>query len=790
MGEGMWFKVVIITAAYLSVLAGITSAETCSFELDTPTYGRGEESGPGNGFYSLSGQDYPVAKIRFLLSGEVSNVRISSELIDSTEADAIPELYADIPTDAEGVLDPSELTGGSIEMVGRPAVAVAGILHLGESTIVDVWVVPYMQDTVSGKLWFASQFEIDIDAPVEAFAVDFGANADHGQTGRQIANALMAAVTKSLTGSGSASLLSVSESLPEYIIITSENLAEAFLPLVRWKNQLGYTASVITTDEIYSQYEGIDEAEQIRNYLKVAYGGGARWVLLGGDETIVPIRYAYHLNKSEAVPLDNQQICDLYYADLTGEWDVDGDGLYGEPGDDSPDKTPELMLGRALVDTPDEVQMFVRKSISYEKDPAQGDPMFANRVLVSSADQMRDYAFVGQDSLIAAELPSHLDIDRWSLAESPSGSDEAPQSPAGADFVSKLSEGYNLTFVLAHGNADGFVTRAKSYNEWPKSYVFTREEAPPGHASIHDLTNYGRFGIVYSVGCNNGAFDMDSPPFAIEFPCMAEKFLLDSLSGAAAFIGYSRWGWVGCSYQLMIDFNECIYNSDNRLAPANNFSKASNHFLTDLVYGLNVYGDPSLGVWTGIPKLISVDALSQIDFGDNNFVLTAVSDSLALDSAVVTIVGANGILFAGFTDANGQVEIAFELASDSSVTLTVSKLGYLPEETALSPAFALDADDESGEGDPARPVTYILGQNYPNPFNPSTTIEFDLPRASDVRIEVYNILGQSVKCVVDEYLSVGAHEAVIESADWPGGIYFYRLQASDFVDVKKMVLLK
>ena len=785
----MWFRILIIASACLSIIPGVAPAESCIFKIDPPAHERGGMSAPGSAFYSLPGQDYPVAKIRFLLGGEIGNVRTSSQLIDSVKTDAIPELSADIPTDAEGVLDPPELVG-DIEMIGRPAVAVAGVLHVDGATVVDVWVVPYLQDAVSGKLWFASQFEIDINAPVEAFSVDFGANRDNGQTGDLIANALMAAVTRPLTGPSQVSLLSLSETLPEYVIITSESLAEDFIPLVRWKNQLGYTASVITTEEIYSQYEGIDEAEQVRNCLKAAYAGGTRWVLLGGDETVVPIRYAYHLNESEAVPLAKQQICDLYYADLTGEWDVDGDGLYGEPGDDSPDKTPELMVGRALVDTPAEVQMFVRKSISYEKTPAPGDPAFANRVLVSSADQMRDYASVGQDSLIAEELPPHLDVDRWSLAESPSGSDEAPQSPAGTDFVSKLSDGYNLTFVLAHGNADGFVTRAKSYNEWPKSYVFTREEAPPGHGSIHDLTNYGRFGIVYSVGCNNGAFDMDSPPFGIDFPCMAEKFLLDSLSGAAAFIGYSRWGWVGCSYQLMIDFNECLYSSDNRLAPANNFSKANSYFLNDLVYGLNVYGDPSLGVWTDVPEPISVDAPSQIDFGDNNFLLTATSDGRALDSAVVTVVGANGILFAGLTDAGGQAEIAFQLESDSSVAITVSKKGHLPSESVLSPAFSLDADDESGEGDPARPVTYKLRQNYPNPFNPWTTIEFDLPRASDVRIDVYNVLGQLVECVVNEHLSAGAHETVIESADWPGGVYFYRLQASGFVDVRKMVLLK
>jgi len=786
----MRFRAFAIALAALSLLAGIVSAETCSFRLVKPDFRQSAGSGSCDRFFSIPGQDCPVVLTRFLLRGEVAEVQIASRLTDSIEADADPELFENTPTDATGSLDPLDLAGGQFEPAGRPAAAIAGILPLRNATLVDVWVVPYLHDSVSGKTWFASGFEIDISGSVEAYSIGFGAETGENESGSSITDALKAVISPPVAGSNPSSMLSLSGAPPDYVIITSGDLAESFYPLLRWKNQLGYTASVVTTDEIYGQYQGIDESEQIRNYLRVAYAGGTRWVLFGGDETIVPIRYAYHLNESEPVPLDKQQICDLYYADLTGEWDVDGDGLYGEPSDDSPDKTPELMIGRALIDTPAEAEMFVQKTIGYEKNPALGDGEFARRILVSSADQMRDYAAIGQDSLITEGLPSHLNVDRWSLAESPSGSDEAPQSPTGADFVSKLSEGYNMTYILAHGAADAFVTLARAYNQWPKSFVFSRDEAPPGHATISDLTNYGRFGIAYSIGCNNGAFDMDSPPFTIESPCMAEKFLIDSLSGAAAFIGYSRWGWVGCSYQLVIDFNDFVYNTDNRLAPANNYSKATNHFLTDLVYGLNVYGDPSLHVWTDTPKPILTDAPSQMSFGENSFVLSASAAGESLDSALVTIVGNSGILFTGFTNGDGQLEVCFVLESDSCVFLTVSKRGYLPKEVILSPIFVLDADDESSDGDPVRPSEYRLTQNYPNPFNPSTTVEFDLPHASEVRIDVYNVLGQLVTNAVDEYMAVGTHEVIIESADWPSGVYFYRLQASGFVAVKKMVLLK
>jgi photosystem II stability/assembly factor-like uncharacterized protein len=88
------------------------------------------------------------------------------------------------------------------------------------------------------------------------------------------------------------------------------------------------------------------------------------------------------------------------------------------------------------------------------------------------------------------------------------------------------------------------------------------------------------------------------------------------------------------------------------------------------------------------------------------------------------------------------------------------------------------------------PGEYLLYQNYPNPFNPSTTIEFDLPKSANVRIEAYNIAGQKIKTLLNKKMLSGRHEVEFNAQNLSSGIYFYRIEAGEFQDVKKMILLK
>lgn len=88
------------------------------------------------------------------------------------------------------------------------------------------------------------------------------------------------------------------------------------------------------------------------------------------------------------------------------------------------------------------------------------------------------------------------------------------------------------------------------------------------------------------------------------------------------------------------------------------------------------------------------------------------------------------------------------------------------------------------------PKSFGLSQNYPNPFNPVTKIRFDVAKATDVKIEVYNNLGQVVKVLVNSYKNPGYYETDFNASELPSGVYFYRMTTSQFTDIKKMVVVK
>ena len=88
------------------------------------------------------------------------------------------------------------------------------------------------------------------------------------------------------------------------------------------------------------------------------------------------------------------------------------------------------------------------------------------------------------------------------------------------------------------------------------------------------------------------------------------------------------------------------------------------------------------------------------------------------------------------------------------------------------------------------PTKYSLGQNYPNPFNPITTIEFDLLKTSEVTLKVFNILGEELVTLVSDKLSAGSYSYEWNALGLASGVYLYRLKAGDYVETRKMVLMR
>jgi len=88
------------------------------------------------------------------------------------------------------------------------------------------------------------------------------------------------------------------------------------------------------------------------------------------------------------------------------------------------------------------------------------------------------------------------------------------------------------------------------------------------------------------------------------------------------------------------------------------------------------------------------------------------------------------------------------------------------------------------------PDKFALSQNYPNPFNPTTKIKFDIPKSSFTRLSIYDVLGREVSVLVNEDLKAGSYSIELNASNMPSGVYFYKLTAGDFSEVKKLVLVK
>jgi hypothetical protein len=88
------------------------------------------------------------------------------------------------------------------------------------------------------------------------------------------------------------------------------------------------------------------------------------------------------------------------------------------------------------------------------------------------------------------------------------------------------------------------------------------------------------------------------------------------------------------------------------------------------------------------------------------------------------------------------------------------------------------------------PNNYELFYNYPNPFNPSTTIKYSIIKPGRVTLILYNSLGQKVETLIDEEKTIGTYSIAFDAKNISSGIYFYRIVANDFVETKRMILLK
>ena len=564
----------------------------------------------------------------------------------------------------------------------------------------------------------------------------------------------------------------------EYLIITRENYEADLAPLRNFYNRRGLRTAIMTVENIDLNYSGLDLADDIRMAILDAYiNEGVTHVLLAGDSDNgpydLPHRGLYCAVQSSVLYEDEGIPADIYYASLDGNWNADGDTLWGEPGEE--DFYSEVAVGRITFDDAAEAAALINKITMYQESP-----------VVSQCDN-------------ALMLGEHLYSNPLTY-----GGDEMDQLIGTWDIHGFVTTGIPAVFDIIK-----LYDRDISYDELDIRDVFnagTHLVSHAGHSSygyvmkmtIGDITtanftNDGlsaNFPVINSYGCNAGGFDYND--------CIAEK-MLSLATCASAFVGNSRYGWFhegttnGPSHHFQREFFDAIFSEEiTTLGEANMRSKDETVPFIDLpdeyepgahrwcFYCLNVLGDPAMDIWTGQPAPIFATHDPGIDRGAPGF--TVDTDSPGSVGALYE----GGICFGTGTampDGIMTIQLADTIPGTiDSLDLTVTghdRLAYVSR---------IAVTDFTGTGD--HPPRLVLFQNSPNPFNPSTSIRFTLGRTGHIDLRAYDITGREVAVIASGTMDSGAHEIRWNASGLASGIYFYVLRAEGKRVSRKAVLLR
>jgi hypothetical protein len=419
----------------------------------------------------------------------------------------------------------------------------------------------------------------------------------------------------------------------EYVIVTSRTLKQAFSEFVEWKKRKGYNAGIVCIEDILADPSATgdavsnlnDSAGKLRQYLNAGYSAGiTKYTLLGGDYSVVPIRYGcgYDNSWDYVTPVDTavdaQKIpSDLYFSDFNGNWNVDGDIYTGEKNGDAVDYAPEIYVGRIICNSVLDIKNWTAKAIKYEKNPGNGDYTYLSKWLASQADQLRYYL---QAEYIRKYLPT-IFTTKTIFNELPSYNSEWPTFPKGADVIAELNQHYGLYSNFNHGGPLGYGTATHSdYYGTPifghdvhsnvvsvdaydlnDNYPGMYSARPESNNGFDNLTNTDYPTIIYSISCDNMPFDDYGAP--TECRNLAEAFMCMNSSGGPAYLGNTRYGWVDYSTYLYRDFLVQLSTS-NSLGKAEGLSKStfSNHWLK---LSHNLAGCPEMPMWTASPTLFN-----------------------------------------------------------------------------------------------------------------------------------------------------------------------------------------
>lgn len=448
----------------------------------------------------------------------------------------------------------------------------------------------------------------------------------------------------------------------EYVLITSNALKNSFNNFIEWKKRKGIDIGVVTIEEIYANYTGdlisgiYDNAGKVRQYLSDAYQEGTVWALLGGDHTVVPVRYGWGFYDND----DPYNIipADIYYSDFNGDWNVDVETpiRYGEPTHDNIDDNPEIFVGRLPCASTQDINYWTEKLLTYEQNPGNGDYSY-----LTNTFWIMGHSISVHPNTVKTHCPPTLNHTVWADYN----------NYTGAQVVAEMSDHYGLLNWHAHGDVFVFTIN-------PTQNVLTKDDyqwdTGPNNG-LDNMTNDKYYSVVYSICCEIAAFD--DFKWGSSIRSMAEGFtcFFDHRSGPAL-MGNTRNGYQISSPDLQMEFYDLLTNGTQdpesgesyfHLGVSEGVSKQGfySHYIK-LTH--NLFGCPETRIWTNTPSQFTSATVT-----DGGSYITVNAGTSGCDINVRSV--DNGACYN--LTANNVTSYTFN-TSIRPLIVTINKSSYLP----------------------------------------------------------------------------------------------------------------
>jgi hypothetical protein len=658
---------------------------------------------------------------------------------------------------------PVGLSPGAVERAARlPVVSLAGQGTLMGYPVADVLVRPYRWDPDREALVVAApsaiELELEPGGPVPP---------PRGTAGtRAVRRVLAASVVNPAQLSAYPARPATDLPWGEYLVVTTAGLEDAFEPLAEYKTVKGIPAEMVTMDYITDVYSGVDEAQSLRFFLRDIYDDSPpTYVLLAGDTPDVPHRECW----STAEGLTAEFAADLYFQDMNDTapgvdlWDADGDGTWGEIGEDVMDYHPDYILGRAPVETVSEAETFVDKALVWEDGP-DTDAWYTSMGFTTGVLWTSPYCpgSAGKEKVDTLYTPEWWQIEKHYESEG---------TQSYALTMDMLNRGMQLVNHAGHGS-ETYVS------------IGTGGLDNSDFESLTNISQYGRPSIWNTIACLSGSFHTGT--------CLGEAWIRSENGGGFCMMN-AHYGWgepsePGDQWSELVDqeFFAKFFTEDMYLLGSAH-AMAKDEFIplipSDTHYdwinkALNLFGDPELPMYSEAPAgELQLDVPEEIAPGQTTVEVGVTDDDGPVDSARVCLMQgpwSEPVAYAvDYTSASGGVSVTADFSqTPDSVLVTAWARNHSPQTVVVPIGPEATAGPASAAAEP-----FYLSAPSRNPA--SGPVQFDWasgPRPA--QLAVYDLSGRRVALLAREMEGIGVTEWNLRDDGGrpvPSGVYLVRL---------------